>query len=109
MEMDILEISIVDIGTYISSGNLRLGLYEPFQPSEVLDLKIFTFDSKIDKIVQEQVKKLLVTEGMPILVFTHVPVMGDEREDPIDTSYNHSWIQIYERQCRQHSETVPTE
>jgi hypothetical protein len=46
METDIPEMSTTDIGTNISGGGLRLGLWEPFQPSEVLDLRSFTYDNK---------------------------------------------------------------
>jgi hypothetical protein len=38
-----------------------------------LNLRSFTYDSKIGKIVQEKVKKVHVTKGTPISVVTHVP------------------------------------
>jgi hypothetical protein len=40
--------------------------------------------------VQEQVKKVLVTKGIPISVVTHVPLTGDVREDPIATTTTNS-------------------
>jgi hypothetical protein len=63
-----------------------MGLWTPFQPSEVLNLRSFTYDSKTDKIMQEQLKKVPTTEGIPILVVTHVPITRDVRENPIVTA-----------------------
>jgi hypothetical protein len=47
MEKDILEMSTIDIGKYITGGGLRFRLWEPFKPSEVLELRRFIYDSKI--------------------------------------------------------------
>jgi hypothetical protein len=52
----------------------------------MLDLKSFMYDSKIGRIVQEQVKKMPVLEGDHISVVTQVLVMGDVREDPVETT-----------------------
>jgi hypothetical protein len=60
--------------------------------------------------VQEHVKKVSVTEGMPISVVTHVPVMGDVREDPIATTTTGSTFMnanvdnIQKRLCQQNEE-----
>jgi hypothetical protein len=56
-----------------------------FQPSEVLDLRSFNYDSKTDKIVQEQIKKVPATEGMLVSVVTHFPITRDIRDNPIVT------------------------
>jgi hypothetical protein len=69
-----------------------MGLWTPFQPSEVLDLRSFTYDNKTGRIVQEQVRKVPTTEGMPISVVTHVPVTGDVRENPIATTTVDIWV-----------------
>jgi hypothetical protein len=66
--------------------NPGLGLWAPFQPSEVLNLRSFTYDNKTGKIMQEQVKKVPTTQGMPILVLTQVPITRDVRENPIATA-----------------------
>jgi hypothetical protein len=52
MEMNIPKMSTVDIGTNIPGNDLGLRLWEPFQPSEVLYLRSFTYDNKIGRIVQ---------------------------------------------------------
>jgi hypothetical protein len=86
METNISKMSIVGIDTDISGSGLGLEPWEPFQPSEVLDLRSFTYDRKTDKIIQEQLRKVLATEGMPILVVTHVPVNGYVRDNLIETT-----------------------
>jgi hypothetical protein len=80
METGILKMSIVGVETDLSGNDLGLGIWEKLHPSEVLHLRSFTYDNKTWKIVQEQVKKVLVTEGAPISVVTHVAIMGYVRE-----------------------------
>jgi hypothetical protein len=46
METDILETSTAGVETDLSGHDLGLGLWEPFQPSEVLNLRSFTYDNK---------------------------------------------------------------
>jgi hypothetical protein len=50
---------------------------------------------KLNRIVQERVKKVPVTEGSPLSVVTQVPVTGDVREDPMETTRVglHLWMQ----------------
>jgi hypothetical protein len=49
-------------------------------------LRSFTYDNKTGKIVQEKIKKVPTTQGMPISVLTQVPITGDVRENPIATT-----------------------
>jgi hypothetical protein len=51
MEMDIPEVSTTCKEAYILGNGLRLGLWDPFQPSEVLDLRSFTYDNNTGIIV----------------------------------------------------------
>jgi hypothetical protein len=101
--------SIVDIGTYILGVSLRLGFWEPFQPSEVLYIKIFTCDNKTSRIVHEQMKKFLMIEGIPISVVTHVLLTGDVREDPIaiatyESTFMNTNVNKNQRLCHQNEE-----
>jgi hypothetical protein len=95
MDLDIPGMSIVGTEAETTSSGLGLGPWEPFRPTEVLDLRSFTYDSKTGRIVQERVKKVPVTEGAPISVVTQVPVIGDVREDPVATTkvVLHLWMQ----------------
>jgi predicted nuclease with TOPRIM domain len=52
----------------------------------VLYLRRFTYESKTGGIVQERVKKMLVMKGDTISVVTRVPVIGDVREDILETT-----------------------
>jgi len=51
-----------------------------------MNLRSLTYNNKTCTIVQDKVKKVLVTEGASISVVTHVPVTGDVREDTIATT-----------------------
>jgi hypothetical protein len=73
MDIDIQEVSTMDTSTKAPFNNLGLGFWAPFQPSEVPNLRSFTYDNKTGKIVQEQVKKVPTTQGMPVSVLTQVP------------------------------------
>jgi len=46
MDIDIQGVSIADTKTKALFGSSRLGLWTLFQPSEVLNLRIFTYDRK---------------------------------------------------------------
>jgi hypothetical protein len=46
-------------------------------------LRSFTYDIKTGKIVQEKVRKVPTTQGIPISVLAQVPVTGYIRENPI--------------------------
>jgi hypothetical protein len=86
MDIDLLEVSTVGIEIDTSTIDLGLGLWTPFQPSEVLNLRSFTYDRKNAKIMKEQLKKVPTIEGIPISVVTRIPIMGDVRENPIATA-----------------------
>lgn len=58
------------VSTKAPFNNLGLGIWAPFQPSEVLNLRSFTYDSKSDKIMQEKVKMVPKTQGISISVLT---------------------------------------
>jgi len=60
--------SITGTKTYKKFIGLGLGLWEPFQPTEVIDLRIFTYESKTSRIMKERVKNVTVMEGDPIAV-----------------------------------------
>lgn len=81
MDIDIPEISIADANEHTKFSELGLGLCTPFRPSEVPNLKKFTYDKVLGKIVQEKVKKLQVTLGNPISVLTQNPIIGNANED----------------------------
>jgi len=51
METHIKETSTIVEDTYIGGSGLEMGLWTPFQPSKVIDLRIFTYDNKIGIIV----------------------------------------------------------
>jgi hypothetical protein len=83
MDIDIQEVSTTYTSTKEPFKNLVLGIWDPFQPSEVPNLRSFIYDNKIGKIVQEQVKKIPTAQGMPISVLTQVPITRDVMENPI--------------------------
>jgi hypothetical protein len=80
------EVSTTGTNTQTPFSGLGLGIWAPFQPSEVPNLRSFTYDNKSGKIVQEKVKKVPTTQGMSISVLTQVPIIGDVRENPIATA-----------------------
>jgi hypothetical protein len=86
MDTDTQEVSIVGTNTQTPSNGLGLGIWAPFQPSEVPNLRSFTYDNKTGKIMQEKVNKVLTTQGMLISVLMQVPITGDVRENPIATA-----------------------
>jgi hypothetical protein len=49
-------------------------------------MKIFIYDSKSGKLVQEQIKKVPITQGMSISVLTQVLMTRNVRENPIATT-----------------------
>jgi len=51
METEILETLAVGKDTNIAGNGLGMELWTPFQPSEVLDLRIFTYNSKTGRFV----------------------------------------------------------
>jgi hypothetical protein len=53
MDIDIPGTSTIGTEADTTDNGLGLGLWEPFQPAEVLDLRSFTYDSKTGRIVQE--------------------------------------------------------
>jgi hypothetical protein len=70
MDIDILEVSTTWTNIKASFNNLRLGIWAPFQPSEVPNLRSFTYDRKYEKIRKEKVNKVSKTQGMLISVLT---------------------------------------
>jgi hypothetical protein len=66
MDLDIPGTSVAGTEAETTSNGLGLGPWDPFQPIEVLDLRSFMYDSKIDRIVQEIAKKVSLIEGAPI-------------------------------------------
>jgi hypothetical protein len=83
MDIDILGKSTTGTNSDPTGNDLGLGLWEPFQPTEVLDLRSFMYDNKNGRIMQEKFKNIPVMEGVTLLVFTQVPVTRDVREDPV--------------------------
>jgi hypothetical protein len=51
MKIDTPKTSSIDKDTYIIGSGLGMGLWTPFQPSEVIYLRSFTYDSKTGRIV----------------------------------------------------------
>jgi hypothetical protein len=93
----------------LTGNGLGIGLWNPFQPSKVLHLRSLTYDSKTSRIMQERVKKELVTKGAPILVFTHVPITGDVREylvaiTKVGSTFMNTNVENIQRLCRQNEE-----
>jgi hypothetical protein len=70
MDIDILGTYTTGTEADIINNGLGLGLWELFQPIQVLDLRSFTYDNKNGRIVQERVKKMLMMEVDPISVVT---------------------------------------
>jgi hypothetical protein len=83
MDTNILEISTRGASNHNPFGGLGLGFCTPFRANEVSNLKKFTYDKVSGRIVEEQVKKVPVTGGNPILVLTQTPITGNGSEDPI--------------------------
>lgn len=109
METNIPKTSTAGEDTNIRGNGLGMGLWTPFQPSEMLDLRSFTYDSRTGRIMQEQVKKVPTTEGMPLSVVTHVPVIGDVRENPIamamvGSTFMNTNVDNIQRLCQQNEE-----
>jgi hypothetical protein len=86
VDTDTQEVSIAGTNTQTSSIGLGLGIWALFQPSEVPNMRNFTYDNKLGKLVQERVNKVLTTQGMPISVLTQVPITRYVRENPIANS-----------------------
>jgi hypothetical protein len=107
MDTDPPKVSTAGINMDTSVSGLGLGLWTPFQPSEVLDLRSFTYDSKTDRIMQEQLKKVPTTEGMSNLSCHAHSYNGRCKGKPNSHFYN--WFFLYEHQQRQHLEAMPAE
>jgi hypothetical protein len=74
MDIDIPEVSTIDTNTQTPSNSLGIGIWDPFQPSEVPNLRIFTYENKSGKIMHEKVNKVSTTQRMPISVLIQVPI-----------------------------------
>jgi hypothetical protein len=86
MDTNIPKVSTSNISTKASFNILGLEFWAPFKPSEVPNLRIFTYDNKTRNIVQETIKKVPTTQGMPISILTQVPITGDVRKNSIATT-----------------------
>jgi small-conductance mechanosensitive channel len=87
---------------------LGLGPWEPFRSTEILDIHSFTYDRKTGWIIQERVKKFQ-HKGAPLSVVTQVPVTGDVREDPVETTregfaFMDATVDNIQRLCQQNEE-----
>jgi hypothetical protein len=70
VDIDAPETSTLGTNTQAPFIGQGLGLWAPFQQSEVINMKSFMYDSKSGKIVQEEIKKVTTTQGMLISVLT---------------------------------------
>jgi hypothetical protein len=86
MDIDIPEVSTTCTNIETFFNGLGLGIWAPFQPSEVLNLRSFTYDNRCGKIVQEKLNKVLIAQGMSITFLTQVFITRDVRENPISTT-----------------------
>jgi hypothetical protein len=86
MDIDTPYVSMACTNAQTLSIGLGIGIWAPLQPSEVPNLRIFTYDNNSRKIMQWKVNKVPTTQGMSISVLTQFPITRHVRENPIGTS-----------------------
>jgi hypothetical protein len=57
MDVDIPGTSTAGKKTYTRGSGLGLGLWEPFQPTEVIDLRSFTYDIKMVGLCKSELRR----------------------------------------------------
>jgi hypothetical protein len=77
MDNDLLKTSTEVPSNQLQTNRMELGLSTPYKPNKVANLKKFRYDKATGRIVQQQVKKVLVTGGNPLVVIKETNVMED--------------------------------
>jgi hypothetical protein len=82
-DIDHLEVFTTGASSHNPFSGMDLGFCTQFKENEVPNLNKFTYDKLSGRIVKEQVNKVSVTRGNPILVLTQLPIIRNVNEYPI--------------------------
>jgi hypothetical protein len=70
MDTDLSESSTKVPNNYLQFGGMELGLFTPYKPRKVVNLKKFKYDRTTRRIVKQHIMHLPGIRGTPLAVLT---------------------------------------